>query len=79
MIFQYKCLKCSSVFEHMSQHDLACVFCDSEDVKKMNESLFKPSKFFCPHDDKDLDLNNTNNLKNVVMPLEGCKSCKCEN
>ena len=49
MIYQYKCLDCLSVFDHMDNHDITCVSCKSNNVDKNENCIFAPNKFYCPH------------------------------
>jgi len=60
-VFQYKCRKCGSVFEHLindklKEEGLACISCKSWDVEKCDNFQFKTScdeenhgKKNCPH------------------------------
>ncbi|MBD3341668.1 MAG: hypothetical protein GF353_21365 [Candidatus Lokiarchaeota archaeon] len=52
-IFEYKCRKCSSVFEHIfSKEDkLFCLFCGSVDVVRSNTVIFGPKKEYCPKEE----------------------------
>jgi hypothetical protein len=82
-VFQFRCSKCFSVFEHFvstppkavlvknvrgaNTFDVSCVSCGSGNVSRYNETAFHPSKIFCPHEKEMEDGFSYGNLKQVLM------------
>ena len=53
LIYEYKCDDCSAVFEHSNSiKGASCIMCESDDVKRVTETLFSPNKLFCPKEKK---------------------------
>jgi len=79
-VFQFRCSKCFSVFEHFvsSDFNVSCVSCGSGNVSRDDETAFHPSKIFCPHEKEMKDGFSYGSLKQVLINhAEECTSPKC--
>ena len=76
-VFQFQCQDCFAIFDHMFgikiYDNINCVNCGTENINRLNETVFYPNKNFCPHD-KELNLDNlTKQMSGIMVD----KSQKC--
>ncbi len=80
-IFQFKCLDCLSLFEHLvskgMKNAISCVSCGGENLARDVENSFYPSKLFCPKTG-DLDSEKLmSDLSSLVKSADSRCSSGC--